>query len=95
MTDNDATAESYDDEPAQQRLAVSPWAVGSFALAALALLLYAYFGGILALVAVIMGHAARHDISRGLKAGRNWALSGLILGYFVLVIATLAYIRQQ
>lgn len=99
MTEHDGTApyaeEGYDEQEPAERLAVSPWAIASFALAVAALFLVANFGSLFAILAVICGHAARHDIKRGLKAGRNWALSGLILGYFLLVATTVGTFAEN
>jgi hypothetical protein len=70
----------------ESKLLTSPWAVASFALGLLSLLLALTLGGYVALLAVIAGHVGRRDVKNGLRAGGGWATGGLILGYFVLAL---------
>lgn len=63
------------------KLPLSPWApiaaiIGLVGMAAIG----RAFGGTLGILALICAAAARHDIKRGIRGGRNWATAAIWFG---------------
>lgn len=68
---------------------LSTWAIASLALGAVGLTLVATNFGLISLLGVIAGHAARADIQRNHLRGAGLATAGLVLGYLALALIML------
>lgn len=85
MTDHDSSAPRVAEA---RTLSLSYWAVISAVLAVGAL--FAPVLGlrlVVAIIAVVTGHAALHEIKAGLKSGKSFASGGLGIGYLVIVLS--------
>lgn len=74
------------------KLPLSWWAVISCIAGLLSVGLSASFGGTVAIVAILIAVAAKHDINRGAKAGAGWASSGIWFGGLGLVLSILIHV---
>jgi hypothetical protein len=77
------------------RLLTSVWAVASLGFGLAAVVFFENVGGLLAIVAVVTGHVARHEIRVGFKAGNGPATAGLALGYCMLALSLLVIVMRS
>jgi len=77
------------------RLLTSVWAVASLCFGLAAVLLFENIGGLLAIVAVVAGHAARHEIKAGFRAGNGPAAAGLALGYCMIALSLFVIVMRN
>jgi hypothetical protein len=81
------SSEPLQTAPAVEPMGTSPMAVGSFVLGLLGASIFFFLGSI---AAVVFGHVALRQIraSRNSLGGRGMAITGLILGYAIIITTT-------
>lgn len=77
---------------APPKLLLSPWAIASCVLSLIALFLPGPVGFVLAIIAVVLGYAARREINVGLRTGDRWAGFGIAVGFLVIGLRIFGYI---
>ena len=77
------------------RLLTSLWAVASLGFGLAAVVFFENMGGLLAIVAVVTGHVARHEIKAGSKAGNGPATVGLALGYCIIALSLFVIVMRS